>query len=75
MIACLFSSHAIEWKAWAEVDMTLTTLEVVKLIDEFQVNFRELPETDADGALNQFTRITESGMFYSEGSNDLSIAS
>jgi hypothetical protein len=44
--------------------MTLTTTEVVTLIDEYHVNFKELPEMYEDGALNQFTRISESGIIF-----------
>jgi iron only hydrogenase large subunit-like protein len=55
----------------AEVDIVLSTTEVVDLINEHNVNFLEIPESNEQGPLSEFTRISDGYFGPSHGFTDL----
>jgi iron only hydrogenase large subunit-like protein len=60
-------------KIIAEVDIVLSTTEVVDLINQHNVNFAELPETNEIGPHTESTRISDAQFGPSHGFLDLSL--
>jgi len=57
----------------SEVDIVLSTTEVVDLINQHTVNFADLPETSDSGYHSEFTRISDAQFGPSHGFLDLSL--
>jgi len=55
----------------AEVDMVLSTSELVQLINEHNINFQDLPETNELGPFSELTRIADAQFGPSHGFTDI----